>query len=149
MKWFYQIIKVTFCVWLSNKSWMGHSKQANLGQFQLLEALCHYLSKWNWASLLLQLYIFLPLIPHSVFSPGRPFPLSSVGYSIGRCASFSICQIPPLPTQIFQTTPLWSLYYRYNHFCFPSIPSLTAPVSSLPNPISYICCPYHSACVKS
>lgn len=55
----------------------------------------------------------------------------------------------PLPPEIFPTTPFWSLYYRYNHFCFPSTPSLSTPASPLPNPISYICCPYHSACVKS
>lgn len=86
----------------------------------------------------------------SAFSPGRPFlsPVSATPY-IGRCASFSLCQICPTPTPVFQTTPLWSLYYWYNHFCFPSIPSLSTRASSLPNPISYICCPYHSACVKS
>lgn len=50
--------------------------------------------------------------------------------------------LPDSPTpQIFPTTPLWSLYYWYNHFCFPSLASPSTLASPLPNPISYICCP--------
>lgn len=67
------------------------------------------------------------------FPPGTPFfsPVSATLQADVPLFPFARSHSP----QIFQTTPLWSLYYRYNHFCFPSIPSLSTWAFSFLTPL--------------
>lgn len=59
----------------------------------------------------------------------QAFPLSSVSYSIGRCASFSICQIPPSPPRSSKLLPFEVSIT--DTITFVSLPSPLSPLQFL------------------